>query len=240
MPDIKLKDITVVYIKKKQPEVIALNKINIEFKKEKTHVIVGFSGSGKTTLLKTLFDAVNYEGEIFLDNKPILEKSVADRNMGYVSQNYALYPHMTIFDNIAFPLKNIGTPREEIIQRVNKISEELNIRQCLSRKPRQISGGQQQRVALARALVKNPSICLFDEPLSNLDSQTRESALEVIKKCISTRHMTVLYVTHNVTEATQLADYVHFMYDGEIVFSGTSEEFMSSDDARIKSIVDDL
>lgn len=239
MPDINFKDVSVIFSKKNQPEIIALNKINCTFKKEKTHVVVGFSGSGKSTLLKTLFDGVDYEGDILINNHQILDTSVADRNLGYVSQNYALYPNMTIFENIAFPLKNMHTPREEIIKRVNEIAEELDIAHCLSRKPKQISGGQQQRVALARALVKNPDICLFDEPLSNLDSATATVAMNVIYKCIKNRHMTTIYVTHNVKEATLLADDIYFLSEGEFIFNGTPEEFMNCDDARVQSIMEE-
>jgi len=239
MPNITFKNVSVTYRNKDKTEIVALNNINNVFEKEKTHVIVGFSGSGKSTLLKTLFDGAYYEGDIFLDNSPILSISVMDRNIGYVSQNYALYPHLTVFENIAFPLKNMGTPKDEIITRVYKIADELSIRQCLSRKPKQISGGQQQRVVLARALVKNPEICLFDEPLSNLDSNNANIAKDLIYKSIKARKMTSIYVTHDVHEATSLADIIYFLYDGEIVFKGTPEEFVNSSDNRIKNIIEE-
>jgi len=240
MPNIKFSNISVTYYNKKNKEnIVALKNVNNVFDNEKTHVIAGFSGSGKTTLLKTLFDGVDYEGDIFFDDIPILNYSVSERNMGYVSQNYALYPHMTVFENIAFPLRNIGVPREEIIKRVSSIAEELGISHCLSRKPKQISGGQQQRVVLARALVKNPEICLFDEPLSNLDSNNAEIALQLIKKSILDRHMTSLYVTHDIKEATFLADIIYFIDNGEIIFKGTPEEFLNCEDERILQVMEE-
>ena len=237
MPKIVFKDVDVSYIEKKEEKVV-FNHFNEEFYSDKINIIMGFSGCGKSTLLKTLFDGVPYEGTITIDNRDILDINVQDRGLAYVSQNYVLYPHMTIFDNIAFPLRNMKAPASEIKERVYKIAEELDITMCLSRKPRHLSGGQQQRVALARALVKNPSICLLDEPLSNLDQATAFKARELMKKCLKKRKVTVLYATHNINEATSLGDYIYAMDDGKIIYKGTPEEFMESKDEKVMSLID--
>ena len=232
MPNITFQNLSVTYTSKKS-EVVAINRLNLDLETGKTHVIVGFSGCGKTTLLKTMFSNINYEGKVLVNGEDIEKTPVEKRNLAYVSQNYALYPSMTIFDNIAFPLKMLGASSEEIKKRVYEVATELNIMMCLSRKPRHISGGQQQRVALARALVKNPSICLFDEPLSNLDQATANKSKDLIYNSIKSRNITTIYVTHNMEEATSLGDIIHFMKDGEILFSGTPEEFIHSDNPII-------
>ena len=237
MPNISFKNLSVTYTSKKN-EVVAINRLNLDLQTGKTHVIVGFSGCGKTTLLKTLFSNIFYEGEILVNGENIEKTPVEKRNLAYVSQNYALYPNMTIFDNIAFPLKMLGASTEEIKKRVYEVATELNIMMTLSRKPRHISGGQQQRVALARALVKNPSICLFDEPLSNLDQITAMHAKDLISSSIKNRNITTIYVTHNIDEATSLGDFIHFMKDGEIIFSGTPEEFINPSNPIIKEFLE--
>ena len=237
MPKIVFKDVDVIYRSKKSEKVV-FDHFNEEFLADKTNVIVGFSGCGKSTLLRTLFDGVDYDGLITIDEKNIEDINVQDRELAYVSQEYVLYPHMTIFDNIAFPLRNMKAPSNEIRERVYAIAEELDLSMCLSRKPRHLSGGQQQRVALARALVKNPSICLLDEPLSNLDQATAFKAREIMKRCLNKRKVTVLYATHNINEATSLGDYIYAMDEGKIIFKGTPVEFMECKDERVMSLID--
>lgn len=237
MPKIVFKDVDVIYRSKKSEKVV-FDHFNEEFLPDKTSVIVGFSGCGKSTLLRTLFDGVDYNGLITIDDKNIEDINIQDRELAYVSQEYVLYPHMTIFDNIAFPLRNMKAPSEEIKERVYAIAEELDLSMCLSRKPRHLSGGQQQRVALARALVKNPSICLLDEPLSNLDQATAFKAREIMKRCLNKRKVTVLYATHNISEATSLGDYIYAMDEGKIIFKGTPEEFMECKDEKVTSLID--
>ena len=236
MAKIVFKNVDVIY-KDKKSEKVVFDHFNEEFLSDKTNVILGFSGCGKSTLLRALFDGVDYSGTITIDDKDIEDINVQDRELAYVSQEYVLYPHMTIFDNIAFPLRNMKAPSAEIKERVYAIAEELDLSMCLSRKPRHLSGGQQQRVALARALVKNPSICLLDEPLSNLDQATAFKAREIMKKCLNKRKVTVLYATHDINEATSLGDYIYAMDDGKIIFKGTPEEFMECKDERVKSLI---
>jgi len=237
MPNIVFKDVSVIYKDKRQEKVVFKN-FNIEFLKEKVNVLVGYSGCGKSTLIKTLFDGVNYEGTILFDNQNIEDINVQDRELAYVSQEYVLYPNMTIFDNIAFPLRNMKAPSNEIKERVYQIATELDLMMCLSRKPRHLSGGQQQRVALARALVKNPSILLLDEPFSNLDQDTAFKARELLKRCLNKRKMTVIFATHNINEATSLGDIIVMIEEGEIIFKGTPSEFMESKDPKVMSLID--
>ena len=237
MPQIVFQDVGVIYQNKKEEKVV-FDHLNETFLSDKTNVIVGFSGCGKSTLLRTLFDGVDYSGTILVDGNNIEDINVQDRELAYVSQSYVLYPHMTIFDNIAFPLRNLKAPSSEIKERVYAIAEELDLTMTLSRKPRHLSGGQQQRVALARALVKNPSICLLDEPLSNLDQSTAFKSREIIKRCLKKRKVTVIYATHNIDEATSLGDIIFAMDDGQIIFKGSPEEFMECKDERVVSLID--
>lgn len=237
MPKIVFQNVNVTYFNKKNENVV-LKDFNVEFLPDITTVLVGFSGCGKTTLLRTLFDGAYYEGKILIDDKNIEDVPVQDRGLAYVSQEYVLYPHMTIFDNIAFPLRNMKASSEEIRERVYAIAKELELTSCLSRKPRHLSGGQQQRVALARALVRKPDICLLDEPLSNLDSESAYRARELIKKCLYSRKITTIFATHDINEATSLGDLIYVMDEGEIIFKGSPEQFMESKDERVVSLIE--
>ena len=179
--EITIENLVVKYKNKKAAEVKALNGLSIVFSSDEFNVLVGFSGCGKTTLLKAVAGLIdNEEGRILFDGKDVDNVIPAKRNVAYVSQEFVLYPQMTVFDNIAYPLKNSGAPKEEIRARVNEIAEKLGLTLCLTRLPRHLSGGQQQRVALARALVKKSAICLLDEPLSNTDAQLRAGERQFI------------------------------------------------------------
>ena len=236
MPQIELKDVYVEYSSRSGGKVAALNGFSAQFLNGKINVIVGSSGCGKTTLLRAVGGLVDYKGSILVGNEQVREMSPRDKNFAYVSQEYVLYPHMTIFENIAFPLKMLGAGREEIIGRVNEIAEKFDITACLSRKPRHISGGQQQRVALARALVKRPSVILMDEPLSNLDAGARMTARLFIKKNLTGINCTTLYVTHDITEAMALADKLFVMEGGRLQTSGTPTEVYNSQDTVVKEL----
>ena len=235
MPDINLKNVTVVYEENKNL-IYAVNDVSLTFKSHKTSVILGYSGCGKTTLLKSIAGLLNYNGSITIDGVENESLEIEDKNIAYVSQNYVLYPHMTIFENIAFPLHNIGVPKNEIIARVNEIAETLNLTCCLTRKPKHLSGGQQQRVALARALIKRPEICLFDEPLSNVDEQFRREARQLIKEAITRISATAIYVTHSVPEAMSLADELFIMNEGRIEISGVPIEVYNSGNPVMNSL----
>lgn len=232
MPEIKIENLIVSY-KNKKEQTIVLNHLNATFESGKFSSIVGFSGCGKSSLLKAIVGLLPFEGTITFDGVDSNQILIQDRNIAYVSQNYALYPQMTIFDNIAFPLKLMKASREEIIERVYDIAKKLEIMPLLSRKPRQISGGQQQRVAIARALVKRPSVCLFDEPLSNLDNEMRMEARFLLKKVISSQNITILYVTHDFMEAMALSDEIFVLNNQKIEVHGKPKEVFEMENDTI-------
>ena len=232
MSKIVIKDLIVEYpgAKKKDAPIMVLNKLNAVFEDNSFNVIIGKSGCGKTTLLRTIIGILPYDGDIDVDGNDFDLYTIAERNLAYVSQDFALYPHLTIFDNIAFPLKLSGASREEIISTVSKIASELDLTHCLTRKPRHLSGGQQQRVALARAMVKSPSIYLFDEPLSNVDQSSRSEERRYIRSTVKKYGATAIYVTHDLQEAWSIADKIFVMDEGRIVLEGTPQEIMHSNE----------
>lgn len=234
---IEIKNLKVIYEKTfHNPEVVAIKDLSVSFQMGEFNVIVGPSGSGKTTLLRAIAGLQKHDGNILVDNNDFDLIHPSDRNIAYVSQNYALYPHMTIFDNIAFPLKARGANKKEIVDIVYEISEMLDISYLLNRRPKELSGGQQQRVALARALVKKPEIYLFDEPLSNLSLEIREQEKLMIRKVVEKYHSTAIYVTHNIKEATSIADKIFVMNEGEIVFAGSPREALESDNPFVTNL----
>lgn len=235
MPQINITDLTVKF-KNKKTEVKALDGFCAQFASGAFNVVVGYSGCGKTTLLKTVAGLNEYTGVITFDGKDAGEIPIGARNFAYVSQNYVLYPNRTIFDNIAYPLKIMHAPAAEIRQRVYKIAGELGITDCLTRRPKDISGGQQQRTALGRALIKVPSLCLFDEPLSNLDEKTRTDLRLLIKTMIKRNNCTAIYVTHNMKEAMSLADTLTVMDGGKCSVSGNPQEVWGSQNEVVAAL----
>ena len=180
-------------------------------------VLLGPSGCGKTTVIRCIAGLTNpTDGEIYIGNELVNDLPPKDRDVAMVFQNYSLYPHMNVYDNIAFPLKMRKTERHEIDERVMNIAELLNIGHLLNRKPREISGGQMQRVALGRALVRKPRIFLMDEPLSNLDAKLRTDMRVEIKKLQRKLQITTLYITHDQVEAMSMADNIGVMESGKL------------------------
>lgn len=235
MNEIVFNNVTVRYQNKKDT-IVALDNISLRLDSGKFHVILGYSGCGKTTLLRSLTGQLNYDGDIFIGGVNLRNIDIKDSNLAFVSQQYVLYPKMTIFDNIAFPLKNLRTPRAKIVERVYGISKALGLTSCLTRKPGQLSGGQQQRVALARALIKLPSICLLDEPLSNVDARTRVMERQFIKRVLTQIGCTVLYVTHDIKEAMALADDITVINNGKIEIVGAPMDVYESDSPVVRSL----
>ena len=223
MSEIRIKNLSVTY-ENKEKRVTVLKDLNATFSTGDFHVIMGTSGCGKTTLLKAIAGTIRSEGLILVNQDDITRVPTEKRNIALVSQEYMLYPQMTIFDNIAFPLKVMGATKQEIRARVSRIAEELEITHCLSRRPKHLSGGQQQRVAIARALVRNPEICLFDEPFSNLDIAMREKSRLLIRKLMKVFGCTALYVTHDLKEGMLLADQMYVIEEGKVQISGTPME----------------
>lgn len=210
---------------KKFGKVTAVQKIDLKVKDKEFLVLVGPSGCGKTTTLRMIsgLDDVT-EGDIFIGDHNVTEVPPKDRNIAMVFQNYALYPHMTVYKNIAFGLKIRKVNKDEIDKRVRRVAEMLGIENLLDRKPKQLSGGQRQRVAMGRAIVRNPQAFLFDEPLSNLDAKLRTQMRAELKKLHQRIQTTVVYVTHDQVEAMTLADRIVIMKDGVIIQIGTPQE----------------
>lgn len=230
MPDIVLSDVSVVYRNAGTSVAVrALSGVSVTFPACRIHAVVGASGGGKTTLLKVIAGLLAYDGTVRFDGRDAENLSPKDRHLAMVSQQYTLYPHMTVFENIAFPLKGMRASVPEIRSRVNEIAEDLGLTPCLTRRPKQLSGGQQQRVALARALVRRPEICLFDEPFSNVDPAQRTAFRTLVRDTLHKWNVTAVYVTHDIGEALALGDTVTVIDDGVAVFSGTPEEFCCTD-----------
>ena len=237
MSVIEARDVSVIYEGKKS-DVVALDGFSAVFG-EGMNVLVGYSGCGKTTLLRTIAGLTDPdEGQILLDGTDITDLAVKERNFAYVSQEYVLYPQYTVFDNIAFPLRQIGADREEILRRVREIAELTELTACLTRKPKHISGGQQQRVAIARALVRQPAVCLFDEPFSNVDVQTRARTRKWMKSTFRTLGCTSIYVTHDMGEALTMADTLYVIHDGRLEFCGSPENAAKSESVVVKALME--
>ena len=201
-----------------------LKKINLEINEGNFLVLLGPSGCGKSTLLNIVagLETID-EGEVFIDDYNVSKVEPKDRNIAMVFQSYALYPSMNVKENITFGLKQSKTPKDKIEEQLKKISTFLHVDELLNRKPSQLSGGQRQRVAIGRALVREPRIFLFDEPLSNLDAKLRVEMRREIKKLHQKLKTTVVYVTHDQTEAMSLGTYIAIMNHGVIQQYDTPE-----------------
>jgi len=218
--EVRLENVT-----KRFGRVVALDSVTLRLPRSKFSVLLGPSGSGKTTLLYLIAGIYKpTEGKIFFDDRDVTTLPPNRRNVGLVFQNYALYPHMTVYDNIAFPLKIKKMPKRVIDERVRWVAKLLHIEELLDRYPHQLSGGQQQRVALARALVKQPDVLLLDEPLSNLDAILRLYIRAELKKLQRELEITAIYVTHDQAEAMALADQIVVIHKGKVQQVGTPNE----------------
>jgi multiple sugar transport system ATP-binding protein len=194
---------------------LAVNDFNLEIKDTEFMVLVGPSGCGKSTALRMLAGLEEVtEGDIKIGDQVVNDVPPRDRDIAMVFQSYALYPHMTVFDNLAFGLRMRGTPKHDIERRVNTAANILELGPLLKRKPRQLSGGQRQRVALGRAIVREPQAFLLDEPLSNLDAKLRVQTRIELQKQHRALHATFIYVTHDQVEAMTMGDRIAVMKDG--------------------------
>ncbi|MGM9557000.1 MAG: ABC transporter ATP-binding protein [Oscillospiraceae bacterium] len=205
--------------------VVAVQEFNLEIADKEFIVLVGPSGCGKSTTLRMVAGLEEItEGELWIGDKLMNDVAPKDRDIAMVFQNYALYPHMTVYDNMAFSLKLKKTPKAEIDRKVREAAEILDITQYLNRKPKALSGGQRQRVAIGRAIVRNPKVFLMDEPLSNLDAKLRNQMRAEIIKLREKIDTTFIYVTHDQVEAMTLGDRIVIMRDGFIQQIGTPQE----------------
>ncbi|MGY6705104.1 sn-glycerol-3-phosphate ABC transporter ATP-binding protein UgpC [Roseinatronobacter sp.] len=209
-------------------DVRAVTDVNIDIKDGEMIVLVGPSGCGKSTLLRMVAGLETItEGTLKIGDRVVNQLEPAERDIAMVFQNYALYPHMTVFNNLAYGLKNRGFKKAEIEQRVKQAAEMLEIGKFLDRKPRQLSGGQRQRVAMGRALVREPAAFLFDEPLSNLDAKLRVQMRVEIRQLQKRLATTSLYVTHDQLEALTMADRLVVLNGGQIEQIGTPMQVYS-------------
>ena len=221
MSTVSLKNIKKVY----DNSVTAVHDFNLEIADKEFIVLVGPSGCGKSTTLRMVAGLEEISaGELYIDGKLVNDVEPKDRDIAMVFQSYALYPHMTVRENMEFPLKLRKVPKEEIDRRVNQAAEILGITQYLERKPKALSGGQRQRVAIGRAIVREPKVLLMDEPLSNLDAKLRNQMRAEIIKLRQRINTTFVYVTHDQTEAMTLGDRIVIMKDGFVQQIGTPQE----------------
>ncbi|MBQ9189057.1 MAG: sn-glycerol-3-phosphate ABC transporter ATP-binding protein UgpC [Clostridia bacterium] len=221
MSEVIMKGLKKVYDNK----VTAVHDVNLVIKDKEFIVLVGPSGCGKSTTLRMVAGLEEIsDGELYIDGRLVNEEAPKDRDIAMVFQNYALYPHMTVYDNLAFALKLRKVPKAEIDKKVREVAEILDITQYLTRKPKALSGGQRQRVAIGRAMVRDPKVFLMDEPLSNLDAKLRNQMRAEIIKLRSRINTTFMYVTHDQTEAMTLGDRIVIMKDGFVNQIGTPQE----------------
>ena len=205
--------------------VVAVQQFSLDIKDKEFIVLVGPSGCGKSTTLRMVAGLEESSGgELIIDGKVMNDVAPKDRDIAMVFQNYALYPHMTVYENMAFSLKLRHTPKDEIDKKVREAARILDITQYLERKPKALSGGQRQRVAIGRAIVRAPKVMLMDEPLSNLDAKLRNEMRAEIIKLRQRIDTTFMYVTHDQTEAMTLGDRIVIMRDGYIQQIGTPQE----------------
>ena len=220
MAEIRLEHIT-----KRFGDVVAVDDVNLEIHDQEFVVFLGPSGCGKTTTLRAIAGLEHPdEGDIFIDGKRVNALSPADRDIAFVFQFYALYPHLTVYENIAFPLKAVKAPKSEIQERVNEVATILQIQPMLDRKPSHLSGGEMQRVALGRAMVRQPKAFLMDEPMSNLDAKLRVDMRTELKRLQHRLGATTIFVTHDQVEAMSMADRIVIMHQGSLQQVGTPQE----------------
>ena len=210
--EIRLQNITKIFVQKDKSEVVAVKSLDIVIPSGKLIGLLGPSGCGKSTTLYMIAGLHKPNGgRIFFGDEDVTDMAPEDRGIGLVFQNYALYPHMTVRQNIMFPLENIKVPKVEALQRSQDMADLVGIGDLMDRKPKELSGGQQQRVAIARALVKKPRVLLLDEPLSNLDARLRLQTREEIKRIQRETGITTIFVTHDQEEAMSISDEIVLM-----------------------------
>ena len=232
MSSVVLKNLVKSYDGKKN----VIDNINLEISDREFVVLVGSSGCGKSTVLRLISGLEDItSGEILIDNKVVNNIHPKDRDIAFVFQSYALYPHMSVYDNIAFGLKMRKYDKNFIDEKVREVAKSLNLEDLLDRKPRQLSGGQRQRVALGRAIVRNPKVFLMDEPLSNLDANLRVQMRTEIKRLHKKLQTTFVYVTHDQTEALTMGDRIVILDKGkvqqadapEVIYNNPANKFVA-------------
>ena len=224
---LEFQDFSVYYKVKRDAYFPALDKLNLSIAQGDFVTVVGPSGCGKTTLLKSILGSCQWtSGRLLFHGMEIGDARLGRENIGYVAQDYNLYPSMTVYENIAHPLRVMHTDLKEIDARVKQIAARLDISPIQTRKPRQISGGQHKRVSIARALIKNPGLLLFDEPFAELEPRLREKLRTLVKQLHEEYRTTIIFVTHDLEEAVELAGKILVLNHGQAEEYGTKEEIM--------------
>lgn len=222
--EIRMQNLTKIFTSKNKQEVRAVDGVNLTIPSGKLIGLLGPSGCGKSTTLYLIAGLLKQnDGEIFFGDDEVTNTPPEKRGIGLVFQNYALYPHMTVRENILFPLQNLKVEKEQAIQMTTEMADLVGLKEMLDRKPKELSGGQQQRVAIARALVKKPRVLLLDEPLSNLDARLRLQTREEIKRIQRETGITTVFVTHDQEEAMSISDEIVVMKDGVIQQMGNPQ-----------------
>ena len=237
MATVKFDEVSIYYGNNKNRKYV-VEELSTTFPDGQINVILGDSGCGKTTLLKTLVEAVDFDGTIYFDGKNADDILVNKRGVSFVSQNINLFPYLTVFDNIAFPLKVKKYKPEEILSKVREVAELLGIEHCLNIRPRKLSIGQQQRAMIAREIVSNPSLLLLDEPFSNLHPDLRKELNWLIKDICTELKTTVIFVTHSYDEAINMADRLYIMDEGHIIAEGTPKELIKAHNPYLEMMHD--
>ncbi|MDR3097630.1 MAG: ABC transporter ATP-binding protein [Paraburkholderia sp.] len=220
-------------LRKTYDDVVAIDRVSLDVRKGEFMTFLGPSGSGKSTTLYIVAGLQEpTEGRVLLDGKPLLEVAPNKRNIGMVFQRYTLFPHLTVGENVAFPLRVRGRPESEVKAKVEKMLKLVHLCECRDRMPAQLSGGQQQRVAIARALAYDPPVLLMDEPLSALDKKLREEIQLELRRIHQETGVTILYVTHDQEEALRLSDRIAVFNKGLIEQVGTGEELYANPASR--------
>ncbi len=223
--EIKLKNLTKVFQSKKEEETVAVDNLDIVIPSGQLTGLLGPSGCGKSTTLYMISGLLRpTQGEIYFGDENVTPVPPEERGIGLVFQNYALYPHMTVRQNIMFPLENVKMDKQESLEKAQEIADLVGIGHLMNRKPKQLSGGQQQRVAIARALVKSPRVLLLDEPLSNLDARLRLQTREEIKRIQRDTGITTIFVTHDQEEAMSISDEIVVLREGVTQQVGRPQE----------------
>ena len=217
--------VELIQVSKRYGETVAVASVTLAIEDHEFIVLLGPSGCGKSTLLKMIAGLEDLsDGEVYIDGRLVNYVRPADRNVAMVFQNYALYPHMTVFDNIGFPLRMTGVPKAEVAARVDRAARALALEDYLQRRPEQLSGGQRQRVALGRAIVREPAVFLMDEPLSNLDAQLRVQTREELLRLHARLQTTTIYVTHDQIEAMTMGHRIVVMRGGVVQQVGAPQD----------------
>lgn len=228
--------VTLEKITKKFGSTVAVNDFSVTLPDGHLICLLGPSGCGKSTILNMLCGITKVTtGHIYFDNDEVTNLPPDQRNIGMVFQNYALYPHLTVLENIAFPLEIKKIPKKERLERAEEIAKLVHVDMLLKRYPGELSGGQQQRVAIARALIKNPKLLLMDEPLSNLDARLRLEMREEIRRIQVETGVTTIFVTHDQEEAMAISDSIILMKDGKLVQEGLCQELYNQPNCKFVS-----